>query len=170
MKSIVRLLSSFCCISMLSCGSSGDVDNAIEKLESLGGIVQRDPKNPSRIRMLLIRERPVVDEDLKCLANMSEIDKIYLANTKVTGSGLLNLKKPESVNSLVLEHCPVDNKGMGAFSRLVKLEELIVIGANRITNAGLDAIFGLRRLKVLEILGTKIDDNALEKMRSLVRA
>ena len=81
------------------------------------------------------------------LAKLVRLEALYLAETRVTGAGLDSLC---GLRRLYLWHAGVTDAGLNDIGELRHLELLCVDGTD-VTDAGLDRLKGLAKLRELDI-------------------
>lgn len=111
-------------------------------MESTGGSVIRDATG--RITGVDLRSSWVTDTDLRKLAQLPDLATLDLSLTRITDQGMQELKNATSIVELNLRF------------------------AEYVTDEGLAAIKGWKKLKRLDVHGTKISDTALEHISGIV--
>ena len=106
---------------------------------------------------------PITDEGVKVLAEIPDLNVVYLDRTKVTGAGLKDVKV---YWRLSMRDTPVNNEGLKALSGHKHLPQLDLAGT-QITDAGLRALKDLKQLRTLILLHTKITDAGLAEVTAL---
>ena len=105
-----------------------------------------------------------------CLANLkglSQLRRLFLGGTLVTGSGLSNLKGLTNLVQLNLTDSGVGDPGLENLEGLQQLKFLDLRGT-QVTDAGLTAFKGMSNLKSLSLEGTRVtDDGVAELHRAL---
>jgi len=149
---------------------------AMPVLERLGAGVERQPVGPDwmrrlpggaddlfQITMVHLEHRRTaddIDEDLRCLAHLPYLKRLYLADTPLTDEGLRHVGQLEQLERLSLWDTQVTDEGM---RHLAGLENLVLLDIHRtkVTEAGLVHLQGLPRLKKL-IQDIELSDDGLE--------
>ncbi len=124
-------------------------------------------KNESSVHT--VRPSPVVDEDLKELADHPYLRSVRLDTAPMTGTGLKYLY-PLEIEELKLSGTNLNEEGMKTLSGLKHLKDLNLAHCAGITNDGLKSIVNLNQLWRLVLKETPIDDHCLKTvstMRSL---
>jgi hypothetical protein len=110
-------------------------------VEEAGGVVIRDAAG--RVTGVDLRASWVTDSDLRKLARMPYLTDLDLSLTRITDQGMQDLKGLQSIVELNLRY------------------------AEYVTDEGLAAIKGWRKLKRLNVHGTKISDTTLEHIAGI---
>ncbi len=107
----------------------------------------------------------VQDKGLALLKDLTSIQELRLAQTKVEGKSL-----PAFVNLeyLDLNYTPFGDAGMKNLEGLKQLKDLY-LRDTFITDAGIKSLSGLTNLEVLDLAGTKLDDAGVAPLRNLTR-
>ena len=135
----------------------------------------------------------VTDEGLVCLKDMRTLKKLDILHSQVTDAGLVHLSRIDSLDYLMrparitetgLHHLvglaglkflwvsgssgsTVCDKGLADLSGLQSLEELLICG-NGITDAGMDDLVKLNRLRKLTLTASsRLTDAGLKKLTAL---
>ncbi len=112
-----------------------------EWIKEAGGVVIRD--RAGRITGVDLRSGWVTDSDLRLLAELSHLTHLDLSLTRITDHGLQQLKAAPG------------------------MVELNLCYAEQITDEGMAAVKGWKKLKRLNLRGTKITDTTLEHLANV---
>src|SRR5687767_2649048 len=110
-------------------------------IEAAGGVATRD--TAGRIVGVDLRSSWVTDSDLAELAQLPHLARLDLSHTRITDRGMQQLKNAPAIVDLNLYY------------------------AEQITDEGMAAIKGWKRLKHLNVRGTKITDTTLEHVAGI---
>jgi Leucine-rich repeat (LRR) protein len=127
-------------LSVLSTAAAADVDGA-HWVEDAGGSVARD--SVGRITGVDLRGTWVTDTDLRKLLQLPYLATLDLSLTRITDQGMQEIKN------------------------LPGIVDLNLYFAEYVTDEGLAAIKGWKRLKRLNVHGTKVSDTTLEHISSI---
>lgn len=106
------------------------------------------------------------DSDLQHLAGLTGLEYLSLADTQVTGTGLVHLRGLTRLLSLDLQGTKITGPGLEHLKRLPRLERLD-LSRTPITDAGLDYLRDLKALERLILVDTRITDAGLEHVRGV---
>ena len=110
-------------------------------------------------------DTPATNEDLKHLAVLPGVERIWLARTKVTDEGMPLLKVCPKLKFLGLDGTPITDEGIAHLTAFPDLESLSLSGT-KITDAGLEHLARLPRLKELWLRNTAITDAGYQKLQA----
>jgi hypothetical protein len=133
----------------------------IDKLKKLGARIQFDGQN--RVIAVNLGERRVIDADLVHLRGLEHLRELDLTRTGVTSAGLAHLKELP-LRKLFLTDTRVDDTGIVQLKGLKSLETLGVSGT-KVGDSALAHLEGLTGLKSLFCIGTSVSDAGVEKLR-----
>jgi hypothetical protein len=105
---------------------------------------------------LIIWRSQITDEGLRHLAGKKELTSLRLRYAEVTDEGAKHLAGLTNLRSLDLSDTAISNAALEHLKGLTNLEYLDLRGNNGLTGAGLKSLHELKRLKTLEINGTKM--------------
>ncbi len=123
----------------------------------------RGLKHVKGARNWFLQNVPITDEGAKVLAEIPDLNVVYLDGTKVTGAGLKDVKVHWRLS---LRDTPVNDEGLKALSGHKHLPQLDLAGT-QITDAGLRALKDLKQLRTLVLQHTKITDAGLREVTAL---
>ena len=123
---------------------SAEADEAIARIEALGGTITRDSSQPGNpVTSVDLSGKNVKDDDLRLLSKLSSLRELYLIGTDITDAGLKSL--------------------VG----LQKLEELRV-GRTKISDAGLKDLAKLKNLKMVGLVGTQVTEAGVKQFSEAI--
>jgi hypothetical protein len=97
---------------------------------------------------------PISDDGLAHLAGMTEMKRLALGGTKVTGAGLARLGHMKKLSVLELDRCPIHDEGLKRLAGFTQMTELSLANAE-VSDAGLIHLAGLTRLTKLDLQSNK---------------
>jgi hypothetical protein len=134
-------------------------------IEDVGGSITRDPEG--RITGVNLRGRWVTDTDLRELAQLPHLTHLDLSLTRVTDQGMLELKNAPGIVDLNLYYAElVTDEGMSAIKGWKKLKRLNVRGA-KISDTTLEHISGIATLESVDVGFALVTDVGIERLASL---
>jgi Leucine-rich repeat (LRR) protein len=134
-------------------------------VEDVGGTLIRD--SAGRITGVNLRGRWVTEVDLRELAQLPHLTHLDLSLTRVTDEGMLELKNAPSIVDLNLHYAElVTDEGMSAIKGWKKLKRLNVRGA-KISDTTLEHISAIQSLESVDIGFALVTDVGLERLTSL---
>jgi len=134
-------------------------------IEQAGGRIIRDAAG--RITGVDLRASWVTDTDLRKLAQLPDLNYLDLSLTRVTDQGMQEIKKLTGIVDLNLRFAEyVTDEGLAAIKEWRKLKRLNVHGT-KISDTTLDHIAGITTLESLNIGSAMITDVGLERLASL---
>jgi len=109
----------------------------------------------------------ITDADLDQIALRQDLDRLNLAQTRITDSGLERLRDLKGVRELDLYFAEfITDEGLSALATWNKLERLNLRGT-RLTSRSLEHIAKLTALKHLDLSYSQIDDTNVELLADL---
>ncbi len=165
-------------------------DDPTAVIGRLKGKFERD--DSGAVVLLDLDFTQATDADLKKLAPLDAVRKIYLNSTKITDAGLkeivafkdlhtldvrsvkiagttLNVLKPlTQLNTLYLSHTHVTDEGLKAIAELTQIE-ILNLRDTKVTNAGMKELATLSRLKTLNLTDTTVGDAGLADVARLTQ-
>src|SRR5215467_3756312 len=134
-------------------------------IEDAGGAVVRDAAG--RITGVDLRASWVTDSDLRRLAQMPYLTYLDLSLTRITDQGMQELKNAPGIVDLRLHWAEyVTDEGLAAIKNWKKLKRLDIHGT-KTSDTALEHISGITTLEVLNIGSAMITDVGLERLTSL---
>jgi hypothetical protein len=154
---------------------------AVERILGLGGKVQfwSPPNSRSKwmkwilgddsntyVRLVMLSNTAVNDEDLACLKHFQGLYELVLSNTEVTDQGLRQTAELSELRTLILDNTRVTDAGLASLEELPLLCELHLQGTD-ITGDGLKHLRGAYQLQYLNVSHNTVDDKSLIHLQSL---
>jgi len=120
----------------------------------------------TKLRSLsLVKCGKVSDESLSALANLTNLQEIWIGQTEVTGVGLTKLGKLP-LSSIHAGQSKFNDQGMAQLAKCLKLRSL-ALDSTQVTDAGLIHLKNLKSLRVISLAGNKINGSGLSHLGSL---
>lgn len=104
------------------------------------------------------------NDDLRYLAVVPTVERVWLDGTKITDEGLCHLLACPNIRFLGLNDIPITDHGLAQISRLTELDSISLNGT-KITDAGLEHLAKLTKLKHLWLRKTAITDAGYRKLQ-----
>ncbi len=93
-------------------------DKAVKAIEKLGGMITRDEQTDGKpVIGVVFREKNVTDADLKELAALKQLQRLYLGNCKITDKGLKELTTLKELQTLYLRGTNVTDAGVAELQK-----------------------------------------------------
>lgn len=135
-------------------------------IEDLGGVATRDASG--RVTSVDLRATWVTDTDLRKLLRFPQLTHLDLSLTRITDQGMQELKNATGIVDLNLRFAEsVTDEGLAAIKTWKKLKRLNVHGT-KISDTTLDHIAGITTIESLDIGSAMITDVGLDRLSSLV--
>lgn len=135
-------------------------------IEDLGGTVTRNASG--RVTGVDLRATWVTDTDLRKLLRFPQLTHLDLSLTRITDQGMQELKSASGIVDLNLRFAEsVTDEGLAAIKTWKRLKRLNVHGT-KISDTTLDHIAGITTIESLDIGSAMITDVGLERLSSLV--
>ena len=112
-----------------------------------------------------ILDTPATNDDLKHLAVLPNVERLWLARTKVTDEGMPLVTVCPKLKFIGLDELPITDAGIAHLVALQDLESLSLSGT-KLTDAGLEHLARLPRLKELWLRNTAITDAGYQKLQA----
>jgi len=126
-------------------------DKAEEQLSRLNGKVTRDKSLPGTpVVEIRLFNKDTTDGDLKELASFTELRKLDVTGTAITGTGVSHLAGLTKLEDLQMSFAAVNDAGMKEIAKLTSLKVLNVLNT-KITDDGVKALAALTDLEDLNI-------------------
>ncbi len=151
------------CAVWLAAAENGASDT--QWIEDVGGSAIKD--SAGRITGVDLRASWVTDTDLRRLAQLPNLTYLDLSLTRITDQGMQELKGLTGIVDLNLRYAEyVTDEGLAAIKGWRKLKRLNVHGA-KISDTTLEHIAGITSLENLNIGSAMVTDIGLERLTSL---
>jgi Leucine-rich repeat (LRR) protein len=121
----------------------------------------------SSLREVHLANLPVTDAALAHLAGKEKLETLDLSGSRVTGSGLAALAKSAALKQLVLANTPIDERYFASLAAFPKLEVFSAAASRTVSDAGLVHLEKLTALKSLDLRSTKVSDAGLARLANL---
>ncbi len=152
-----------CCAASISAAEVAKSDAAW--IEEAGGSVVRDASG--RITDVDLRASWVTDTDLRQLMHLPSLATLDLSLTRITDQGMQEIRNLPGIVDLNLSYAEyVTDEGLAAIKGWKKLKRLNVHGA-KISDTTLEHVSGITTLEELNIGSAMITDVGLERLTSL---
>ena len=136
------------------------------RIAELGGKIERDRNG--RIIAVNLRGSWVNDADMIELARLPDLERLGLSHTRITDEGMLNLKPAPKIKDLSLFYSEwITDQGMTAIKGWKRLTRLNVRGT-RISDGTLEIVSHMPGLEALDITHTEVTDVGLDYLTALV--
>ncbi len=124
----------------------------------------------TNLRQLHVASHGVTRHGLAFVEKLTRLEQLDLYEELASNEGLVQAGKLTQLKILNLYAGPVDDAGLAPLRRLTNLEELTLGGLGKVTDAAVDHLVGLRRLKQLKVNGTRITAAGLKRLRDALPA
>ena len=139
--------------------------SGMEWIEALGGSVTRDASG--KITGVDLRSTWVTDTDLRGLLQFPNLTHLDLSLTRITDQGMQELKNAPGIVDLNLHFAEyVTDEGLAAVKGWKKLKRLNVHGT-KISDTTLDHISGITSLESVNVGSAMVTDVGLERLSTL---
>jgi len=128
---------------------------AFKSIKEIGGVVFPLSNGELEVEFHLRGRDLMTDDGLKLLPALGQVVSLNLRDTRITGAGLVNLKKLKGLRRLHLERTRVDDAGIAHLASLTQLQYLNLYGTG-IGDKGLTHLEGLKNLKQIYLWQTKV--------------
>ena len=179
--------------SLVIADDSLDESKSIEKIELLGGKVERDDKLPGRPvvgivflgskkfsgkHLHLLSAFPsltsldltvcqdITDLGLSTIKEFKHLTNLNLCGTKITDSGLKEIGELTTLTNLNLSGTAITDHGLKELGKLKHLTNLN-LSLTKITDVGLSELKDFKSLTTLRLSGNKITDQGLKELKVL---
>ena len=136
-------------------GVSAQNPEAFKSIKEIGGVVFPLSNGELEVEFHLRGRDLMTDDGLKLLPALGQVVSLNLRDTRITGAGLVNLKKLKGLRRLHLERTRVDDAGIAHLASLTQLQYLNLYGTG-IGDKGLTHLEGLKNLKQIYLWQTKV--------------
>jgi Leucine-rich repeat (LRR) protein len=150
---------------LLTVGGTLRAGDVADWVAGLGGKVQRDAAGD--VVGVNLRGTWVDNVEMIDIARLPKLQRLDLSHTRITDEGMLNLKPASQVVDLNLYYAEwVTDQGMTAIKNWKKLKRLDVRGT-RISNGTLEIVSHMPQLEALDISNSQITDNGMDMLITL---
>ena len=150
---------------LLTVGGMLRARDVTDWVADLGGKIQRDAAG--NVVAVNLRGTWVDDVEMIDIARLPKLQRLDLSHTRITDEGMLNLKPASQVEDLNLYYAEwVTDQGMTAIKNWKKLKRLNVRGT-RIANGTLEIVSHMPQLEALDISNSQITDNGMDMLITL---
>src|SRR5579859_548243 len=163
------------------------VDNAgLKNLSALSSL------SPNDLFGLNARKTKLEDQQLRYIAGLQGLKRIWLSNTQIGNPGLYQIARLKNLKSIDLTRTKIDDSGISCLKSLVHLAEVTLISTEigdraladlslldgleslslaitKITDAGIGHLRTLQKLRHLDLWGTSITSGAFPQLSELSR-
>jgi Leucine-rich repeat (LRR) protein len=151
----------FCLLSISARGST----TTEAWIREIGGSLQKD--KAGRIVEVDLTSAWITDDDLSKLAELTELRKINLSDTKIGDIGFANLRALQRVTHLNCFHCPYITDGAVAYIKQWQNLEYLNLQGSEVTSRVFELISGMKKLKSLDVGFSRVNDDGLDALASL---
>jgi formylglycine-generating enzyme required for sulfatase activity len=125
------------------------------------------PREPFNVASLTFEAKcKLVDNDLKRLAGLDQLDALGFVNLPITDAGLSHLKELPRLRSLHLLHAQVTADGLPGLKGLPELRDLSLSG-NPINDKALKSLGQIEKLAILDLSSTQITNEGTANLKGL---
>ncbi|MDE0576033.1 MAG: hypothetical protein OSB39_03735 [Opitutales bacterium] len=158
-----RLFCSLLILAMLSSSVLAEDSAALKSIKEIGGFALPLANGEWEVEFHLRGRDLMTDEGLELLPALGKVVSLNLRDTRITGAGLVNLKKLKGLRRLHLERTRVDDAGIAHLAGLTRLEYLNLYGTG-IGDEGLIHLEALKNLKQIYLWQTKVTDAGAKRL------
>jgi hypothetical protein len=139
---------------------------AVERLQELGCVLSvihgQDWDDWTCYGALIGDEWKGTDADLALLGDLPDLKELYLDNPNIAEAGLAHLRRLRGLEALHVSSHRVTDATLHHLARLMELETLELTGP--ITDEGLDALRGLKKLRELKLSETRTSQKRIGRL------
>lgn len=118
---------------------------------------------------LSFREHFVTDLGLANFKDCQKLESLELIHLRMTEQGLGCFQDCQNLKFLVLGNTPLGDEALAQLQSFPKLNLVMFTNENRVTNAGLAKLSGLKELTFLRLYATQADDGGVESLKKLTK-
>lgn len=111
----------------------------------------------TNLETLSLRGLEIGDEEVVGLANLADLARLDLGETRVTSATLIALAESRSLRELRIDGTLVDDEGVAALAG-IKAITALALADSRVGPAGLAQLAGQRQLRRLNLAGLRVSD------------
>ena len=142
-----------------------DREVAIEAIRAAGGTLNYDDQG--RVVSVNLSDTQATDEELAAISALPYVRTVNCSNaSRITGSSLHLLANLKNLETLYLVRTDLKDSGLAGVQNLMSLKTLNLDGT-KITDAGMPALANLKNLQTLVLGNTAITDRGLVQLRDL---
>jgi hypothetical protein len=108
----------------------------------------------------------VADDDLWCVADLTNLASLMLTGTTMTGAGLVHLQRLEGLTGLNLANTPLGDDGLAHLTNLQNLR-VLDLSKTRVTDAGMKHVAAMKGIRHLLLSNTAVSDAGLESLAQI---
>jgi len=154
-----------CIFLLLTVGGMLQAGDVSDWVAGLGGKVQRDAVG--NVVAVNLRGTWADNVEMIDIARLPKLQRLDLSHTRITDEGMLNLKPASQIEDLNLYYAEwVTDQGMTAIKNWKKLKRLDVRGT-RISNGTLEIVSHMPQLEALDISNSQVTDNGMDMLITL---
>ena len=158
-----RLFYSFLILAVFSPGVLAEDSPAVKSIKEIGGVIFPLSNGELEVEFHLRGRDLMTDDGLKLLPALGKVVSLNLRDTRITGAGLVHLKKLNGLRRLHLERTRVDDAGIAHLAGLTRLQYLNLYGTG-IGDEGLIHLEALKNLKQIYLWQTKVTEAGAERL------
>ena len=152
-------------MALLAAAASGGAGDALSWIADAGGAVTRDTRG--RVIAVDLRASWADDSDLASLANIPTLSRLDLSQTRIGDHGLRLLRNAPAIADLDLRYAElITDEGLSALKTWKRLKRLDLEGT-KVTDSTLRHLSALNSLEALNIGSVLVTDAGLEALTSL---
>ncbi len=107
------------------------------------------------------------EKNLLLLKEFPELEWLWLDGGEITGEWIAYLGTVSTLRYLIVPKADIGDADLVHLSRLTNLEELVLTGCSRVTNDGLVHLSSLKKMTLLSLSGTGVEDAGMEHIQEL---
>jgi len=139
--------------------------HALAEIQRLGGNFATDEQDPGKPPMIVdLSFKEATDVALAHLKGLTQLQKLYLIETRVTDAGLVYVKGFTNLETLDLGRTQVSDAGLLQIVGLTNLRTLGLSGT-KVTDRGLASLKALTNLQYLDLTETKVTHAAVREFQ-----
>ena len=158
-----RLFYSFLILAVFSPGVLAEDSPAVKSIKEIGGVIFPLSNGELEVEFHLRGRDLMTDDGLKLLPALGKVVSLNLRDTRITGAGLVHLKKLKGLRRLHLERTRVDDAGIAHLAGLTWLQYLNLYGTG-VGDEGLIHLEALKNLKQIYLWQTKVTEAGAERL------
>ena len=112
-------------------------------------------------------QNTITDAAVEQFAKLPQLDGLYLASGHITDAGAQKLAALKRLVTLSVGGTSITDRGVEYIARCKNLEIIYLSGLAGLTDAGLEPLKTMPKLKLLYLHGTRITDAGLERLKTM---